>query len=300
MCLQEMASLPASRTMKGNAPEFNLNGWKQSGNAMNLENTSSSLLTPRCYFCMFTWLQEQKIRVKMKCPLTFKLRRLCLSLLLAGFMQQVLGQESEHAPKVAVKLQMYSPLSLLAQPLFDDKDDIPYTPRFYTGEVEYGWSDRRAMLLSLGIRRLRSEGELLPSAYDSRTAFKLTLAYRSYPLAERQGAMSGLVLSPIVRYVYGKRDAYDGFEFGSITTTNAISAGFQAGWQFKWKDHLLLNFGLGPELTYQHRVIDNLYGDALTGLDYAGLVFWQQGNEYATTKKLGLAPDFSIALGWLF
>jgi hypothetical protein len=236
----------------------------------------------------------------MKNPFASTLKRLCLAAVVLCLAQLLPGQQAPSTSRLAAKLQMYSPLSLLAQPLFDRKTDIPYTPRFYTGEIEYGWSDRRAMLLSVGIRRLRSEGEIFPSAYDTRTAFKFTLAYRSYPLAQRHGTMGGLVLSPFVRYVYGKRDYYAGIELPSNTVTQSVSAGLQVGWQFKLTDHLLLNLGLGPELAYQHRVVSELYGDALTGLDYAGLIFWKRGQEYYTTKKIGLSPDVSIALGWLF
>ena len=42
------------------------------------------------------------------------------------------------------------------------------------------------------------------------------------------------------------------------------------------------------------------FSDALTGLDYAGLEIWKRTEDFYFTKRIGLSPDVSIALGWLF
>lgn len=210
------------------------------------------------------------------------------------------SQDDSPRPRLGVKMQMYSPLSLLVQPLYKSKSQIPFTPRFYTGEIEYSWSDRAGMLLGVGVRRLRSERELPIGAHDHRTAIKLTLAYRNYPLAGRYGPSGGLVVSPFARYAHGKADIDDGQEYSGTTTTDAISTGVQVGWQFRVKEHLLVNIGLGPELTYQVREVGDHFSDALTGLDYAGLEIWKRTEDFYFTKRIGLSPDVSIALGWLF
>jgi hypothetical protein len=237
---------------------------------------------------------------KMKLPRNPAIRKLWIAAFLLLLSTSLKSQDAAPRPKVAVKLQMYSPLSLLVQPLYKVKSHIPFTPRFYTGELEYAWSGRGGLLLGLGIRRLRSDGEVLPAAYDHQTAFRITLAYRHYPLAGRHGAMGGLVLSPFVRYVHGERDSYDGMEFYGISTTDALSAGLQAGWQFRVKGHLLINLGIGPELTYQHKVVEDHYTDAVTGLDFAGHTIWRQREGFHLTRSIGLSPDVSVALGWLF
>ncbi len=68
------------------------------------------------------------------------------------------GQEAKTPSPyhLAIKVQAYSPLSWLAEQVIPDLYP-PYTPRFWTGELELGVLERHSIFGSLGIRRKHDE-----------------------------------------------------------------------------------------------------------------------------------------------
>ena len=131
----------------------------------------------------------------------------------------------------ALKVQAYQPLSWLAEPLNGDRD-FRFTPRFWTGEVELGFSERSSVQVSVGVRRYHLDGlnGIGNPISDHRDGIKLTLAYRNYLMTKRWGRDEGLYISPFTRWCKGFRK----YDFGAVwkgeITTPTISAGVNVGW----------------------------------------------------------------------
>jgi hypothetical protein len=203
----------------------------------------------------------------------------------------------------ALKVQAYQPLSWLAEPL-NGKRDYPFTPRFWTGEVELGFSERSSVQASFGIRRYRLDelnGEGNPFS-DHRDGIKLTLAYRNYLSTPRWGRMEGLFVAPFARWAQGYR-VYDfGAEWSGEISSYSISGGLNIGWQYCAGKHLLLDLQFGPEIGYQfHRspFLEYVLGDDLTSLDHGGYVTIRQKGTY-NPEIAGLGMNVAFGIGWKF
>ncbi len=243
----------------------------------------------------------------MHCLVSKPLRHLALFVLvfLLGTRTTPLHAQDAPARKLswAAKVQAYQPLSWLAEPLNGEKD-FPLTPRFWTGEVELGFSERSSVQVSVGVRRYRYIGhnEMPELLTDFRDGTKVTVAYRNYLLNKRLGTMKGLYIAPFFRWAKGHR-VYDlgGQTFGEITT-HSISCGANVGWQLQAGKHLVLDLQVGPEIGYQRPqspFLEFVYGDKVTTLDYSGYInIWQKGTYNPQFVGIGLNCAFGI--GWKF
>jgi hypothetical protein len=199
----------------------------------------------------------------------------------------------------ALKVQAYSPLSWLAEPL-NGKRDFPFTPRFWTGEVELGFSERSSVQLSVGVRRYRWEGvnALGAPAMETYRGLRGTLAYRHYLRTDRFGQMSGPYLAPFFRWASGGHTYDFGGELAGTSENTVISGGLEVGWQILILDHFLVGVGCAPEIGRIHTLNSINGGDQFSNFDYQELVIWRKGEGYP--QRVSFAPSFSFALGWKF
>lgn len=202
----------------------------------------------------------------------------------------------------ALKVQAYQPLSWLAEPL-NGKRDYPFTPRFWTGEVELGFSQRSSLQVSVGVR-YRKETWLnlaVNTSEDFAKGIKVAIAYRNYLLNRDRGQKAGLYLAPTFRFFSATRtysSNLQGFHFDNFTQT--LSAAFNLGWQFKIKKRLLLDLRLGPELGYMNRIesyAEPRLGDPSSSFDYAGVRLRKIGTN--DTKSIWLGLDAAIGVGFI-
>lgn len=219
---------------------------------------------------------------------------------------RVWGQETASASPyhLAIKVQAYSPLTWLAEPLNGDRN-FPFTPRFWTGEVEVGLPSSGSLQLSFGVRhyefeRLSVSGTEL--VFDRESAWKASLAYRSYFRQSKYGTISGPYWS-IVGSLMSAKGAYnfDATEYHDVFTMRYASIGSLLGWQFCFKKHLLLDLGLGIDIgiqdyTFQYEL--SRPRRPISPLEYLGLRFWKAEGAHPTT--MGMGPRVSFGLGWLF
>jgi hypothetical protein len=203
---------------------------------------------------------------------------------------------------LAVKVQAYSMLSWLAEPLNGSRD-FPFTPRFWTGELELGVGARRSVQASVGLQRWRYDEIWKNGAHpiDARDGLRMTLAYRDYYQHARRGPLSGPYYSPFVRWVSQER-TYENligeYPDGKITT-NAVSAGVFWGWQPHIGKHFYMDFGIGVETGYQwYDMTEGAVRVDVSTFDYVGAKLWK-GKGDRNRSFIGLGVTSSIGLGWL-
>lgn len=201
-------------------------------------------------------------------------------------------------------MQAYSPLSWLAEPL-NGARDFPYTPRFWTGEVEVGLPKNASLQLSFGIRHYEFEDPGASSqslVFDREFGWKANLAYRKYFKQSTFGAVSGPywsvnggVLFAKGAYDYGETEFADEFKMGYG------SIGSVLGWQFCFKKHLLLDLGLGIDIGIQDYTFQYEHSRPrrpISPLEYLGLRIWKADGPHPIT--VGMGPRVSFGFGWLF
>ncbi len=236
--------------------------------------------------------------------LTWNFRWTSACLLCWLLTSKVWGQETSAASPLhlVIKAQAYSPLTWLAEQAHQDLR-FPFTPRFWTGEAEFGLSDRRSVQASLGILRWRLD-EVWPSGahpIDTRDGLRLTLAYRDYYQSSRRGPLSGPYYSPFLRWVNQARSFENliGEHPSGVITTNAVSGGIFGGWQTHVGKHLYLDFGIGLEIGYQwYHMTEGADRVEVSTFDYAGAKLWRgEGDRNRSFAGIGLTT--SIGIGWL-
>lgn len=219
------------------------------------------------------------------------------------FITKAWGQEAPSASPyhLAIKVQAYSPLTWLAEQTHRDFS-FPFTPRFWTGEVEFGLSLRRSIQASVGIMQLRlNEPWYGIRIIDNRDGLRLTLAYRDYYRSGRRGTLSGPYYSPFVRWVNATR-TYDNM-LGEIRSgeieANSVSAGAFWGWQPHIGKHLYLDFGIGVELGYQwYKMTYGAQRVEVSTFDHSGTKLWR-GEGDRNRSFIGFGLTSSIGAGWL-
>jgi hypothetical protein len=224
--------------------------------------------------------------------------------LVTCLVQVVHGQEVRPSarPHLAIKVQAYSPLSWLAEQAHRDFS-FPFTPRFWTGELELGLSDRHAIQASIGIMQLRRDEVTFSGSriVDYRDGLRWTLAYRKYYQSARKGHLAGAYYSPFLRWVSANR-VYEGMigEFGDgEVQTNAISAGMFWGWQPRIGKHWVLDFGIGVEVGYQWYNKGEYSRPAdVTSFDHLKLQLWS-GPGWYYPNFVGVSLTASMGVGWM-
>lgn len=212
---------------------------------------------------------------------------------------RVWGQETPSASPyhLAIKVQAYSPLTWLAEPLNGDRN-FPFTPRFWTGEVELGFSERHAVFGSMGIRR-RHYKFASEAVYDRTDSYRVTLGYADYFGHARHGALDGPFYAPFLRWMKSTRDYnVPGMGKEGKVTTYAGSIGTFAGWKQFLGKHLELSAALGFELGYQWR--EETYeasGERVSTFDFVSIPLWKERPGYYPNRvAVGLTTSFSV--GW--
>jgi hypothetical protein len=202
----------------------------------------------------------------------------------------------------AAKVQAYQPLSWLAEPLNGEKD-FPLTPRFWTGEVELGFSERSSVQVSVGVRYSKRPwlNPETSTSEDFAKGIKLSLAFRNYLLHLDQGQKTGLYIAPTVRFLTASR-AYvsDLPELNFNSRTQTLSTAVNLGWQLKISHRLLLDFRAGPEWGYMTRIEsygEPSLGDPASSFDHAGIRLRKIGT--SDTKSIWLGLDAAIGVGFV-
>jgi hypothetical protein len=204
----------------------------------------------------------------------------------------------------ALKVQAYSPLSWLAEPL-NGKRDFPFTPRFWTGEVELGFSERSSVQLSVGVRHVDqplSQVNPNPSFFEQEISYKATASFRNYLKYKHKGAVVGPYLAPSLGFLHAKGAYKTGaIEFQNEFTTIYFSTAVALGWQFCFKKHVLLDLGAGPEIAYQNTHVKYELSPLfrrVTPLEYLAIPIWR--NQMNRRAGIGITGKAIIGIGWKF
>ena len=229
----------------------------------------------------------------------------CASLQAQASLSAVAGDPPARTLTWALKVQAYQPLSWLAEPLNGDRD-FRFTPRFWTGEVELGFSGRSAVQVSVGVRRYERTwttlGITYPQYYDRERAFKITIAYRNYPKSASLGRATGPYWSPFLTYLQAKSGYQSrSIEFNGEIEITYLSTGATLGWQFCIQRHLLFDIGAGPEIAYQHTQLMHgwtPFSRPITPLEYLGAPLWR--SEKYDWAGIGVTGKVMLGVGWKF
>jgi hypothetical protein len=212
---------------------------------------------------------------------------------------RVWGQEGPSASPyhLSIKVQVYSPLSWLAEQVIPNLYQ-PFTPRFWTGELELGFSERYAVFGSLGIRRLHYKFAS-EAVYDRTDSYRITLGYADYFRHAKRGALAGPFYAPLLRWMKSTRDYnVPGMGKEGNVTTYAGSIGTFAGWKQFLGKHLELSAALGFELGYQwYEETDEGNGERVSTFDFVSISLWKENRRYHP-KTVALGFTSSVSVGW--
>jgi hypothetical protein len=237
-------------------------------------------------------------------PPAWRCRLLMAVLLLACLGQVVRGQDvrMRSQPHLAIKVQAYQPLAWLAAKVHPDLKP-PFMPGFWTGALEWSYSERHAVQLEVGIRRnlYYMEGCWNFPISGFRAGQRISLAWRDYFLARHFRPLSGPYYTPFVRYtraVHAWRYLFTK-ELVNTTEVRAWTAGAGVGWQQAIGRHLRLDLGFGGELGYQwYPLYDDGRLEQVTSMDHARITLWEaEGAELP--RRVGFGWTATLGVGWV-
>lgn len=228
--------------------------------------------------------------------------------LVACLVQVVQGQEVRPSarPHLAIKVQAYQPLAWLAAKFHPDLN-APFMPGFWTGELEWCYSNRHAVQLGLGLRRelYYMEGCWEVPMSGFKAGQRISLAWRDYFLAGHFRPLSGPYYAPFLRYtraVHAWRNLFTK-ELVHATEVRALTGGMGVGWQQDIGRHLRLDLGFGGELGYQWypRFEDGMV-EQVTSMDLSRVKVWEAAGEAADEEpagRIGFGWTATLGVGWV-